>query len=458
MTTREGPESYLAARPFPYCKGCGHGLVARCLNEALVQLRLEPRDVVLTSDIGCVGLVDPLFPRLHTVHTIHGRSTAIATGAVLADGVLGAARMKNVVMIGDGGATIGLLHLTQAALMNVDVTVLLHNNMLYGMTGGQHSALTPAGLVTTTTLHGNWVPSLDMEQLLAACQGGFYARQLATDRELADVIAEAIRYPGFALVEILELCTGYGVPLNRMDGKSLRALAGAGGRQLGVRIRRPERRPYHELYRERFPVPASGQPGPAGDAADRPILPHRLSRRVGIVVAGSAGERVQTAAAVLCQAAILSDLYCTQKNDYPVTVGSGFSLSEVTLSPEPILATGIERPDVVVVASPDGLQEVRSRGDLRALAPEGTVIVDESVARDLTGVPAWVLPLRRALSPPLAALGGVAAWVGRTAVLEKAALLGAIELVSGRETEPSRRAVETAWTFATASAAAADRR
>src|SRR5690606_20124186 len=102
----------------------------------------------------------------------------------------------NVVAIGDGGATIGLLHLSQAALMNVDLTVLLHNNMLYGMTGGQHSAFTPEGFATSTTRAGNWVPALDMEQFVRACQGPYFARKLATDADLADVIAEAIAFPG----------------------------------------------------------------------------------------------------------------------------------------------------------------------------------------------------------------------------------------------------------------------
>ncbi|MBI3106600.1 MAG: hypothetical protein HYY95_13710 [Candidatus Rokubacteria bacterium] len=238
MTTGPDRQSFLGDRPVPYCKGCGHGLVARGLGAALARLGLDASQIVLTSDIGCVGLVDPLFPTLHTVHTIHGRSTAVAAGAVLADTVLGEGRMKNIVMIGDGGATIGLLHLTQAALMNLDLTVLLHNNMLYGMTGGQHSALTPEGFATSTTPQGNWVPALDMEQLLRGCQAGFFARQLATDSELAGVIASAIAFPGFAMVEILELCTGFGVPLNRMDGKGLRALAEADGRQLGTRGQR----------------------------------------------------------------------------------------------------------------------------------------------------------------------------------------------------------------------------
>lgn len=445
MKGSEERESYLAERPFPYCKGCGHGLVARGLNEALIQLRLDPRDIALTSDIGCVGLVDPLFPNLHTVHTIHGRSTAVATGAVLADALLGQGRMKNIVMIGDGGATIGLLHLAQAALMNVDLTVLLHNNLLYGMTGGQHSAFSPEGFATTTTPQGNWVPSLDMEQLLMGCQGGFFARQLATDPELANVIAEAIRYPGFALVEILELCTGYGVPLNRMDGKSLRSLVEASGRQWGLRTKRTDRRPFHALYGERFPAPSqSGEPKGAAPSP-LPSFPHRLSCPVGIVIAGSAGEQVQSAAAVLCRAAVLCDLFCTQKNDYPVTVGTGFSLSEVTLSPERIVYTGIDCPDAVLVASADGVREVRSRGAVARLASTGLVIADESVAAEVPDDRVLSLPLRRKLSPKMAALGAVTVLVERTGIFDKEALFEAVRLLVGPEAAPFLRTIDTAW-------------
>ncbi len=435
--------SFLGDRPMPYCRGCGHGLVARRLADALGRLCLDAGQVVLTSDIGCVGLVDPLFPAVHTVHTIHGRSTAVAAGAVLADTLLGEGRMKNVVMIGDGGATIGLLHLTQAALMNVDLTVLLHNNMLYGMTGGQHSALTPEGFVTSTTLAGNWLPALDMEQVLRGCHGGFYARQLATDRELGDVIAEAIAFPGFALVEILELCTGFGVPLNEMDGKTLRALAEADGRTLGVRIRRPDRQPYHALYRERFPARAGALPATAAAAPAGPFA-HRLERSLDVVVAGSAGERVQTAAAVLTQAAVRSGLHCIQKNDYPVTVGSGFSLSEVKLCTEPILYTGIDEPDAVLIVSADGLREVRGRGDLDRLAPRGLVIVDESLAAELEPGRALAAPLRRTLPADAAALGAVALLVARTGVLERDALLAAVDAIGGKDAGALRAAVDVA--------------
>jgi hypothetical protein len=405
--------------------------VARQLNAALVRMQVDPRDVVLTSDIGCVGLVDPLFPAVHTVHTIHGRSTAVATGTVLADALAGAGRLRNIVMIGDGGASIGLLHLTQAALLNVDVTVLIHNNMLYGMTGGQHSALTPEGFITSTTPGGNWVPAIDMEQLLRSCGGGFFARVLATDHGLADVIVDAVNHPGFAVVEILEMCTGYAVPMNDMDGKTLRTLAEQRGHALGRLLDRRDRAPYHVAYRERFPrrdSDAGSAHAPAPAAA-----PHRLTRPIGTVIAGSAGERVQSAAAILCQAVLTAGAWCTQKNDYPVTVGSGFSLSEVRVSPERILYTGIDAPDAIVITSADGLREVKSRGDIGRLAPDGVIIADDTVAADLPADRTVALPLRRALSPRLAAFGGVAVLVDRLGMLDPDALADAARSVARDE-------------------------
>ncbi len=430
MTTQGETTSFLADRPLPYCKGCGHGVVTRRLNDALLALGVEPKDVVLTSDIGCVGLVDPLFPEVHTVHTIHGRSTAVAAGAVLADALLGEGRLENVVMIGDGGATIGLLHLAQAALMNVDLTVLLHNNMLYGMTGGQHSAFTPEGFATSTTPEGNWIPAIDMESFVRGCQGGFFARKLATDPDLHEVIASAIAYPGFAMVEVLELCTGFGVPLNRLDGKSLRRAAEAQGHALGVLIRRDDRRPYHELYRERFPRSEPAEPVGEGPAPE--LFGHRLERPMTVIVAGSAGERVQTAGAILSQAAVLSGLHCVQKNDYPVTVGSGFSLAEVKLSPEPILYTGSDAPDALLVVSADGLREAKARGDLARLPPEATLVADATIAAELPAERTLVLPLRGNLSGDGAAFGAVCALIAKTGILERAALSAAVEIVGGK--------------------------
>ncbi|OYW05667.1 MAG: hypothetical protein B7X11_01755, partial [Acidobacteria bacterium 37-65-4] len=206
---------------FPFCKGCGHHHITNAINAALVKLDLEPHLVNITSDIGCVGLVDTLFEGVHSFHTTHGRSTAFATGVEIADSILADSKLKNIVVIGDGGAMIGLLHLVNAAQMNVDVTVILYNNFLFGMTGGQNSSFSPLDFVTATTPTGNIIPPIDMLAVLKGANAGFLARKTATDTDLADTIAEAIAHPGFALVEVLELCTEYAVRGNVIRGNKL---------------------------------------------------------------------------------------------------------------------------------------------------------------------------------------------------------------------------------------------
>ncbi len=225
-----GSPTYLADNAkLPYCRGCGHALVVRQLSQALERLVLPPRSVALTTDIGCVGLADSLFPFVHTVHTTHGRSTAMAVGMALAEAVLPDGGLKPVVMIGDGGAMIGLLHLIHAAQLNVDITVLVHNNFLFGMTGGQHSAFTPLDWITSTTPEGNLIPPLDLLEILRTAHAGFLARQFATDSDLGAVIADAVAFPGFSLVEILEICTGYGALRNKTTGNVLREVASRQG-------------------------------------------------------------------------------------------------------------------------------------------------------------------------------------------------------------------------------------
>ncbi len=103
----------------------------------------------MVTDIGCIGIIDRQF-KAHTVHGLHGRSTALATGISM--GLT--TRKEDHRFIGDGGATIGLQHILEAAHRNVNMTVLVHNNMLYGMTGGQPSGLTPCGFKTSTMPDG----------------------------------------------------------------------------------------------------------------------------------------------------------------------------------------------------------------------------------------------------------------------------------------------------------------
>ncbi len=375
------------------------------------------------TDIGCVGLADSRIGAPHTVHTTHGRSTAFATGLALADSVLGEGRLKPIVLVGDGGAMIGINHLVGGALLNPDVTVVVHNNFLFGMTGGQSSAFSPLDFVTSTTRAGNAVPPLDLARVLLGSRAPFVARTVTGDRELPGLIERAIAHPGFAVVEVLELCTAYATRWNPLTGARLREVAEAGGYELGV-LRDEPRPTFAAARHERHDRPDSAPTTPV--AIPGAPFEHAARSPLGIVLAGTAGERVQTAATLLARAALLCGLHATQKNDNPVTQGTGFSVSELILSPEPILYTGIERPDAILVASADGAAELARTGVLARATGATVVVADDGIELPALPVEPVRLPLRSGPGAKLAALAAVAAWVGETGALPVEALHAAV--------------------------------
>lgn len=423
------PTTYLeAGGALPYCRGCSHGVVLRALGQALKQLQIPPHELAIVTDIGCVGLADAQFVTPHTVHTTHGRSTAFAAGLGLADSVLGAGRLKPVVMIGDGGAMIGLNHLVNAALLNPDVTVLVHNNFLFGMTGGQNSAFTPVDFVTSTTLAGNATPPLDLAQVLLASRAPFVARKLATDRDLADVIARAIAHPGFALVEVLELCTAYATRWNTLTGAQLAAVAQRAGYEMGI-LRDEPRPTFAAIYRGQAPrVKTKPERGVA-----TVNFPVRLERPLSVILAGTAGERVQTAALLLGQAALRAGLQVTLKNDNPVTQGTGFSVSEVILNGEEIVYTGIEQPDAIIVVSNDGVSELERNGTFDRVTAETLVLADAEITLPALAGHVLRAPFRETAGANFAALAGVARWLERTRVLPLEAFWAAIQARFGEK-------------------------
>ncbi len=398
----------------PFCKGCGHTHILRKLDEALFRIKLNPEDICLVTDIGCIGLADYLFDKVHTVHTTHGRSTAFATGIALADKVLASKKLKTIVLIGDGGAMIGLLHIVNAALLNTDVTVLVADNFLFGMTGGQQSAFSPINFVTQTSPFGNIIPPLDLCKVAISSKAQFVARKISTDKDLVDVIAEAISFEGFSLVEILELCTEYAVEKNKLKGTDLPEIALEHGHQLGLLINEKLRPEFSKIYSEKF--------------MDKPFEFNLFSQflstenvnldqdkfqskfgesQLEIIIAGSAGEKVQSSAALLCQSAALNGLFTTQKNDNPVTQGSGFSLSEVIISPQEIFYTGVDKPFAIIIVSNDGLNELRSQNYFEKITSDTILIFDESLNMPVLTSKMYKLPLRKSCGPDKAALGGI---------------------------------------------------
>jgi len=367
------------SRPAPYCPGCGHPHVLRALDEALRRAEIPRQRLAIVTDIGCVGLADPFFPSLHTVHTLHGRSVAIAVGLALGDQGGDSGPLLPIVLIGDGGAGIGLLHLVHAAQLNAEVKVLVHNNLIYGMTGGQHSLLTPPGMKTTTTPGGCPVPPLDLGGVLAAAGGGFYARVVAPGGEVAATILEAIRHPGFAVVEIMELCPTFATAVGGITGKELKGLPANRGLTLGIVRQDASRPPLREALglgrRQGGSAAVVGESGVAPEPAWR-----HLERTARVVVAGRAGERVQSAAVLAAQAAMAAGLHATVRTDNPVTQGTGFSLAEIAFAPGPIGYLGPASPDLVIVLAPEGQREVAARGLWGTTTAAGRTVIDASLA------------------------------------------------------------------------------
>jgi 2-oxoglutarate ferredoxin oxidoreductase subunit beta len=406
----------------PFCKGCGHTHVIRQLDAALTKVQLDPSDICLVTDIGCIGLADPLFARIHTVHTTHGRSTAFATGIELADSILGGSKLKMIILIGDGGATIGLQHLVHAALLNVDITVLLCNNFLYGMTGGQNSAFSPMDFRTSTTPWGNFIPPPDFTGLMVSSKAGFVERISSTDRRLSDVIAKAIAHPGFSIVEILEICSEHAVRMN-VDVSSLLP-------KTSLSDDHPESFPLPSEPREEFGVVYRRRvmdAEPRKRSRREMIVPqqcaHTLRTPVRIVVAGTAGERVQSAAGILAEAAVRCGLNITQKNDNPVTQGSGFSLSEICLSPTPIYYTGVDHPDAILVVSEDGLRELSANGTLAKITGETVLVFDCELPLESGPGKKHEFPFRKEFGARQAALAAASYYVQLTELVPTPAFL-----------------------------------
>ncbi len=348
-----GHTTYLTDKigPLPFCPGCGHDLLVKALDGALVELQPDPARVVIVTDIGCIGLADRHFVT-HAFHGLHGRSITYACGLKLAR-----PELTVIVLKGDGGCGIGGIHLLNVARRNIGITLLIANNFNYGMTGGQHSVTTPTDGITVTTPMGNFEGAMDLCGTAIAAGAGWVYRGTGFDADLAQRIAEAIRQPGFAMLDIWELCSAYYMPQNEIKKKDLIAMIGTSGMKAGLLADKP-RPEYGESYRKAY---AKSAERTKADKTIEPRFENNVSRQTGIVIAGSAGQKIRSAATVFAQAAMFANLEATQKDDYPITVMTGHSITEIILSPRRIDYTAIDSPDYFVLISEDGLNKSRSR-------------------------------------------------------------------------------------------------
>ncbi|MDP3286137.1 MAG: 2-oxoacid:ferredoxin oxidoreductase subunit beta [Desulfobacterales bacterium] len=200
-------KDYIRERFFPHmwCPGCGHGIVLNGLIRAVDELGINKNDLVMVSGIGCSSRISGYLD-FHTLHTIHGRALAFATGIKMSR-----PELNLLVPMGDGDAlAIGGNHFIHAARRNIDMTAIVMNNRIYGMTGGQYSPLSGHGILATTAPYTNIEHSFDVVKLAAAAGATFVARSTAYHvQQLTDVIKQAITHKGFSVVEILSQCPTY---------------------------------------------------------------------------------------------------------------------------------------------------------------------------------------------------------------------------------------------------------
>ena len=193
--------------PHIWCPGCGHGIVMKGLIRAIDALSLDKDQTAIVSGIGCASRL-PGYLDFCTLHTTHGRAVGFATGIKMAK-----PEMNVICVGGDGdGVAIGGNHFIHACRRNIDMTYLIMNNNIYGMTGGQFSPTTPFGAKASTTPYGNPDPPFDIAKLAIGAGATFVARGTAYHAAQIDkLLIEAMRHKGFSVVEILDSCpTTYG--------------------------------------------------------------------------------------------------------------------------------------------------------------------------------------------------------------------------------------------------------
>jgi len=242
-----------------WCAGCGNFGILNAWKKAMVALNLDLEQTVLVAGIGCSSKISQ-YVNTYRIETLHGRSLPVATGVKLAN--------HNLTVIAEGGdgdgMGLGMGHFVHTARRNLDITYFIHNNQIYGLTKGQASPASDLGMITKFTPPplGNMERPINIVKMALSVGATFVARAfVANVAELSTLMAQAIRHPGFAVIDILQPCVSFNhvntyqwyqqrvKPIEKMAGydpdnleKAL-ALAGLWGDQIPVGLFYREVRP-----------------------------------------------------------------------------------------------------------------------------------------------------------------------------------------------------------------------
>ena len=198
-------ETFDTDKEITWCPGCGNFAILKAMKKAFASQGLAPKDLLLVAGIGQAGKT-PHYIQGNLLHGLHGRALAMATGAKIANH-----NLNIVVSSGDGDCYgEGGNHFLAAIRRNVDLTLLVHNNQVYGLTKGQASPTSPLGMKTKLQAHGTTSPPFNPIALALTAGAGFVAKGFSGNQDqLSGLIVAAMSYKGFAMIDILQPCVSF---------------------------------------------------------------------------------------------------------------------------------------------------------------------------------------------------------------------------------------------------------
>ncbi len=196
------PKDYKSENSVKWCPGCGDHAVLNCIHRAMAELNLKPDDTVMVSGIGCSSRLT-YYMETYGIHSIHGRALPIATGMKVAN-----PKLNIWVSTGDGDSlAIGGNHFIHTIRRNVDLTIILFNNKIYGLTKGQFSPTSDRGFVTKSAPYGTVEDPFRPAELCFGARGKFFGRAIDIDlKNLTNTLVAAAKHKGAAVVEVLQNC------------------------------------------------------------------------------------------------------------------------------------------------------------------------------------------------------------------------------------------------------------
>jgi 2-oxoglutarate ferredoxin oxidoreductase subunit beta len=391
--------------PHVWCPGCGNGIVLGALIRAVDHAGLGKDELVLVSGIGCAGRM-PVYADFNTLHTTHGRALTFATGIKLTNPGL-----KVIVVMGDGDAlAIGGNHFIHAARRNIDLTCIIINNHIYGMTGGQASPATPYGMRSSGTPYPHLEHAFNISELAITAGAVFVARATPYHAHmLHDLMEKAIRKKGFGVVEILAQCPTYYGRKNQL-GSGVEMMLDQ--KKRAVPIQRARDMSPEEL-KDKFTIGVlADQDLPvyieeydkireaAREAVEKrtakgPRKPHRLpvsweENRWEIRMAGTGGQGILLAGNILAHALTFdSPFYVAQTQSYGAEARGGPSRTDLVISNQPLDFPQARNLDLLVALTREACE-----AHLADLKPGGRLMVDSALMKDLPPVRCLALPFQ----------------------------------------------------------------